>query len=359
MPNNDQYAGYTVHGVAPYIGSLRPRLARQLILKHSKPNDLIWDPFCGAGSVPYECRLLSRHCIAADVNPYACAVTRAKLCAPPDEKTALFQLWAAATGMQNKRNNSLVGVPLWVRLFFHRRTLAETLSLAREFRSRRQYFNLGCLLGILHHQRPGFLSYPSSHLVPYLRDQLYPREEFPEAYDYRDPLPRMAAKIARTLNNPPPRSTSQQIVLRRSVLCDYITPSTVDAVITSPPYMNALDYARDNRLRLWFLGVADYKIIQRQELRGLRGFEANLLLALQSILRVVRNGGRCILILGDVGRSSNRRDVARIVCNMVAQDVKGLVLEDREVQAIPNRRRTRKNGGATKIETILVFRVTK
>lgn len=359
MANNDEYAGYAVHRVAPYIGSLRPSLARQLILRHSKPDDLVWDPFCGAGSVPYECRLLSRHCIAADVNPYACAVTRAKLHAPTDEKTALFQLRTAFEGMRSKRNNCLVGVPLWVRRFFHRRTLSETLSLAREFRSRRQYFNLGCLLGILHHQRPGFLSYPASHLVPYLRDHLYPREKCPEAYNYRDPLPRMAAKIARTLENPPPFSKSRQLVLQMSVLYDYLPPSTVDAVITSPPYMDALDYARDNRLRLWFLGVADYKCVQKQELRGVRGFEANLLLALLNVLKVVRSGGKCILVLGDVRSSSNRRDVARIVCDMVARNIKGLVLEERRAEAIPNRRRARKNGRATKIESILVFRVIK
>jgi DNA modification methylase len=35
--------------------------------------------------------------------------------------------------------------------------------------------------------------------------------------------------------------------------------NSIDAVISSPPYMNALDYGRDNRLRLWFLGVTDYK----------------------------------------------------------------------------------------------------
>ena len=27
----------------------------------------------------------------------------------------------------------------------------------------------------------------------------------------------------------------------------------VDAIVTSPPYMNALDYVRDNRLRMWVL----------------------------------------------------------------------------------------------------------
>jgi DNA modification methylase len=136
-------------------------------------------------------------------------------------------------------------------------------------------------------------------------------------------------------------------------------PSTVDAVITSPPYMNALDYARDNRLRLWFLGVPDYRTIQSQELGGVCRFEASLLSVLHNLLRGIRNRGKCVLVLGDVGRSAHRRDLAQIVCETVAQAVKGLVLEDRNVERIPNGRRVRKSGGATKIETVLVFRVRK
>ena len=38
---------------------------------------------------------------------------------------------------------------------------------------------------------------------------------------------------------------------------------SIDAIISSPPYFGALDYARDNRLRLWFLGVPDWKGLDR------------------------------------------------------------------------------------------------
>ena len=37
-----------------------------------------------------------------------------------------------------------------------------------------------------------------------------------------------------------------------------LAPKTLaDTMITSPPHMRQLDYARDNRLRLWFLGIDD------------------------------------------------------------------------------------------------------
>jgi hypothetical protein len=73
-------------------------------------------------------------------------------------------------------------VPGWVRRFYHPATLKEVLNLAAVSRQPGNEFIMACLLGILHHQRPGFLSDPSSHLVPYLRDRKYPRHRFRDTY---------------------------------------------------------------------------------------------------------------------------------------------------------------------------------
>ncbi len=284
----DAYPGYAVHQISPYLGKLRPSLARGLILSYSKVGDLIWDPFCGSGTVPYECGLLSRHSVAADINPYACALTKAKLHAPSNKDASMHQLYLASKALRGTKKGSSLPVPNWVQRFFHRQTLREALVLTREFGAMRQYFNLGCLLGILHHQRPGFLSYPASHLVPYLRDHLYPREQYPEAYEYRDPIPRLEAKITRVLNFPPPPRRSKYTVLRKSVFERYLAPGSVDGVITSPPYMDALDYARDNRLRLWFLGVDDYAKIEAKEIRRIRTFEMEVMPVLRMLARALR-----------------------------------------------------------------------
>jgi tRNA G10 N-methylase Trm11 len=37
----------------------------------------------------------------------------------------------------------------------------------------------------------------------------------------------------------------------------------VKTIITSPPYMKSLTYARDNRLRLWFLGIKDWRLLDK------------------------------------------------------------------------------------------------
>lgn len=352
----DCYPGYRLHQVAPYIGKMRPALARQLVLDYSSQGDWVWDPFCGSGTIALECRLARRNVIASDINPYACALTRAKLHAPKSKENCLSKLESAVQVLANLPQEEHDRVALWVKAFFHERTLKETQILVSHFFRRRQYFELGCLLGILHHQRPGFLSYPASHLVPYLRDQLYPPDEYPEAYDYRDPIPRLKAKIERVLNSPPPRRSSKFRVLCKSALVQYLPAGYVDAVITSPPYMDTLDYARDNRLRLWFLGVSDHKAVKNMEIGKVSTFEEDMLGALQRIVRGIKPGGACVLVLGDLSRGSMTYDIPAMISCLIKDSIRELSLEEQWVEYLPDDRRARRNGRATQRETVMVFR---
>lgn len=350
------YPGCRLHQIAPYIGKMRPALARQLVLNYSGQGGWVWDPFCGSGTVALECRLARRNVIASDINPYACALTRAKLHAPRSKAGCLSRLESTASILKDLPDDDRSEVPTWVRAFFHERTLKETRVLMSYLINRRQYFELGCLLGILHHQRPGFLSYPASHLVPYLRDQLFPPTEYPEAYSYRDPIPRLKAKIARMLDSPLPPESARFRVLCRSALERYLPPDSVDAMISSPPYMDTLDYARDNRLRLWFLGVSDHKTVKQMEIGKVSMFQAHMLVALQGIARAVKPGGACVLVLGDLRRGSATRDIPAMISCLVKNSIRELYLDRQWVECIPNDRRARRNGRATQNETIMVLR---
>lgn len=349
------YPGSTLHQIGPYVGKMRPSLARKLVELYSKEGDWVWDPFCGSGTVPLEGKLLSRNVIAADTNPYACVLTRAKLHAPTSEDYPLEQLRFAENELKSYKSNG-PSVPQWVSRFFHPRTLKEALFLTSRFIVRKQYFNLGCLLGILHHQRPGFLSYPASHLIPYLRDKLYPRDQYPEAYKYRDPIPRLEDKIKRMLFVPPQHSNGKFRVFQKSVFSQYLPDESIDTIITSPPYMDALDYSRDNRLRLWFLGF-DYKQVKVNEIRRVRDFENDMTKALQRMVGVIKPGGGCVLVLGDVSHGNGKKyDVPQMIVDLVKRVIPFLRFEDRWIEDLPDSRRSVRNGRATKKESILVFR---
>lgn len=68
-----------LHQLAPYIGKLKPVIARQLLRQFTAPGDVVLDCFSGSGTVPLEALLLRRRVLAFDINPYAVTLTRAKL----------------------------------------------------------------------------------------------------------------------------------------------------------------------------------------------------------------------------------------------------------------------------------------
>ncbi|HBH46485.1 MAG: hypothetical protein A2445_04005 [Candidatus Jacksonbacteria bacterium RIFOXYC2_FULL_44_29] len=52
-----------------YHGNFIPQIPRQLILRYTKRNDVVFDPFVGSGTTAYEAESLSRHFIGVDIQP--------------------------------------------------------------------------------------------------------------------------------------------------------------------------------------------------------------------------------------------------------------------------------------------------
>ncbi len=59
-----------------YRGNWSPYIPRNVILRYSKPGELVLDYFCGAGTTAVECKLLGRKCIAFDINDKAIELAR-------------------------------------------------------------------------------------------------------------------------------------------------------------------------------------------------------------------------------------------------------------------------------------------
>jgi len=62
-----------------YRGNWSPYIPRNIILKYSKPGDLVLDYFCGAGTTAVEAKLLGRRCIVLDINDKAIELAKRKL----------------------------------------------------------------------------------------------------------------------------------------------------------------------------------------------------------------------------------------------------------------------------------------
>ncbi len=351
----------TLQQLSPYVGKMKSGMARVLISLYSRPGDTVLDPFSGSGVVPLEAALSGRRAWANDLSPYAYVLTRGKLETPQNERMAIQRTKSLLEAV--KRNSPSIGVgiaPEWVREFFHLDTLREVLSAFQILQQQQDYFLTACLLGILHHVRPGFLSYPASHLVPYLRKTKYPPEQFPKMYEYRDLSSRLIAKVKRAYRRsmlPPNWSERKYEVWEKNSMNLPIGDETVDAIISSPPYFGALDYARDNRLRLWFLGCEDWKELDASLTANNKVYLPQMSVCLQEMCRVLKPESHCILVLGDVEREGKTRLTAEILADLGNKVTQGRFLVDTILDDhIPDERRSRRRTQTTKFERILVMR---
>jgi hypothetical protein len=349
----------TLHQLAPYIGKLKSSLAAALIESHSQRRDIIIDPFSGSGVVPLEALLRHRSVIAGDINPYAAVLTQAKMFPVADVWTAIGSATEYLTHakMLARKKYYRVAAPGWVRRFFHPRTLAEVKTLSDLLRKNKEWFLLANLLGILHHQRPGFLSYPSSHLVPYLRTKKFPRSRFPAMYRYRDMEPRLIAKLLRTYKRFAPIETLHRS-FRHGDINKLSLRSKAEVAITSPPYMNALDYGRDNRLRLWFVGMRAHKELDDALPTNKESFTDLMRVTARKLRTHLKPRGKAILIVGEVRRSQQHLRTNEIVRSVFEDSVGGWRLIDEITDTVPDIRRSRRSYRGTKKEWVMVFRKT-
>ncbi len=346
-----------LHQLSPYIGKMKSSMARELVRAITQPGDVVYDPFCGSGTIALEAWMAGRSVIANDLNPYAVLLTRAKLRPYRSLKRALGRVAVLTEEAEAAMSEvDLRRVPKWVRAFFHPRTLRETLAWVRVLRSKRSHFLLACLLGILHHQRPGFLSYPSSHSIPYLRDRKFPEEKFPELYEYRDVRSRLERKVTRSFRKRPALDFGLRRESHTRDARTFVPGRKVKAIVTSPPYMSQLDYARDNRLRLWFLGQTDWRPLESRICPS----EAEFFDLMESCFalwrRVIAPGGFCVLVLGDALSRTYKNTLPDAIEEVARRDVGGYSVVLKCSDAIPDLRRVRKDCRGSVVETVLVLR---
>lgn len=64
---------------ASYRGNFAPEIARNMILRYTKPREIILDPMCGSGTTLIEAKLLGRNALGVDINPNAIVLVRNRI----------------------------------------------------------------------------------------------------------------------------------------------------------------------------------------------------------------------------------------------------------------------------------------
>lgn len=311
--------GHSLHRLAPYVGRFPPSLVHYFIRRFSDVDDTVLDPFCGGGTTPLEAALTKRHGYGNDAFSYAYVLSRAKCNPIGDEKLTnyLDEMLDESKKVDNSEMRLLDNNDLHI--FFSDYTLDKILRL-REILSSDQSdkgnYLKAAMCGILHGPSKMYLSLQTkdtysgtaNYVKKYAERNGLTRPE-------RDIRPKVLRKQELVQDDYIPSWLSSRTKITRSDARDLPYPQeSVDLIVTSPPYMQTLDYTWNNWLRLWWLNE-DRKeerdnIDITQDTSKYRTFMRE---CLRKMYDVLASDSVAVLIVGDVTKHlTNRKETLNV-----------------------------------------------
>lgn len=104
----------------------------------------------------------------------------------------------------------------------------------------------------------------------------------------------------------------------------YLDDASTDLIVTSPPFLNIVDYKKDNWLRCWFAGI-DVKRLKISTCSSIEDWSDFVRSAFEEMCRVTREGGHIAFEVGEVRNGEVQLE------DIVLQAVEGLPLNPKEV----------------------------
>ena len=297
-----QRQAHSIHEVS-YRACFKPQLPEFFIRRLTKDRDAVYDPFMGRGTTPVQAALLGRQPIGNDINPLSVLFTRPRLEPPAisDVVTRLDQIqW----------DDGEVDEPDLL-AFYSPRTLRHICALRRWLLERApldgtpdpvdDWIRMVAINRLSGHS-PGFFSVytlPPNQAVS-ARSQRQINERRGQTPPDRDVKKLILKKTASLLTDgemaPHPRSL---LITGTAQSTPAITGGSVQLVVTSPPFLDIVQYAEDNWLRSWFAGI-DVASVAIAHHRTEVGWQNMVHDTLTELARVVRPGGHVAFEVGEV-----------------------------------------------------------
>lgn len=303
-----QRAAHSLHEVS-YRACFKPQLPRFFIERFTSPGEKVYDPFMGRGTTLLESALLDRFPVGCDVNPLS-----ALLCMPRlhsvDAKAIQKRLAELDLSHANEIREDLS-------VFYHPDTLREICALREYFLQREAAGTLDAIdswirmvaTNRLTGHSPGFFSVytlPPNQAVS-IASQIRineKRNQTPEARDVRKIILKKSASLLKDLT---PAEKKHLAHVGKKSLCltsncahtAAIASNSISLVVTSPPFLDIVQYDQDNWLRCWFNGI-DSKAVPIWQLRNADAWQEAMSRVFVELARVLRDGGVVAFEVGEV-----------------------------------------------------------
>jgi hypothetical protein len=306
----------SIHEVS-YRACFKPQLPAYFIDRLSAEGDLVYDPFSGRGTTAIESALRSRRVIANDVNPLSAVFARPRLEVP--------QVSEIAARLGGIDVTPRVRSTLDLSMFFHPHTERELLNLRAYLNARRRsrsedaidrWIRMVATNRLTGHSSGFFSVYtlpPNQAVSAENQIRINQRlDQKPEYRDVRDLVLRKSIQLQSGLAGAE-RERLRRAAAHARFLEEHaartraIENATVQLTVTSPPFLDVVQYAKDNWLRCWFNGFDAPEIGRRMTLcRNVEEWAQAMRGVFAELYRITRPGGWVAFEVGEVRRGSVR-----------------------------------------------------
>ncbi len=258
--------GYLTHAIFYYPAKFIPQVVRYAINTFTKEGDWIIDPFAGSGTVGLEAYLCKRNAVLLDLNPLLNHIIPLKIYLGKERlrKAQLFQMLESMEQHISQRY-----IPEWSNVnYWYPSEMLEVLSKYWGFIKDSEQTPYSQIIESALLKASKHFSY-AEHRTPKLfrsKRKLSYIEELLKS-NWEETLRKMvfslSLKTLRDINDfvtATPKHQNQVECKGGVDSSDYQIARECDAIITSPPYLQAQEYIRTVKMDLFWLGYSEEEI---------------------------------------------------------------------------------------------------